>query len=121
MQPAQTTRHSCWQYPRDDNKRELEAMSATSMRTHLCGELRSTDDGERVRLCGWVATRREHGEHLAFVDLRDFSGVTQCVVDGTADVRGEWVLQIEGTVRRRPAGNENPGIATGEIELGDCE
>jgi aspartyl-tRNA synthetase len=96
-------------------------MSATSMRTHLCGELRPTDEGERVRLCGWVATRREHGEHLAFVDLRDFSGVTQCVVDGSADVRSEWVLQIEGTVRRRPEGNENPGIDTGQIELGDCE
>ena len=57
-------------------------MSTTSMRTHLCGELRLSDEGNRVRLCGWVGSRREHGEHLAFVDLRDYSGVTQCVVDG---------------------------------------
>jgi aspartyl-tRNA synthetase len=93
---------------------------ATALRTQLCGELRETDVGERVRLCGWVATRREHGEHLAFVDLRDYSGVTQCVVDGSADVRTEWVLQIEGTVRRRPTGNENPEISTGAVELFDC-
>jgi aspartyl-tRNA synthetase len=90
------------------------------MRTHLCGELRIADVGERVLLCGWVAARREHGEHLAFVDLRDFSGVTQCVVDGSVDVRSEWVLQVEGTVRRRPEGRENDKVATGQVELGDC-
>jgi aspartyl-tRNA synthetase len=95
-------------------------MSSTSMRTHLCGELRIADEGTRVRLCGWVGSRREHGEHLAFVDLRDYSGVTQCVVDGTVDVRSEWVLQVEGTVRRRPDGAENDALGTGEIELGDC-
>jgi len=95
------------------------AMS-TSMRTHLCGELRPADEGAKVRLCGWVASRREHGEHLAFVDLRDFSGVTQCVVDGSVDVRPEWVLQVSGTVRRRPAGSENDAIATGQVELGQC-
>jgi aspartyl-tRNA synthetase len=92
----------------------------TALRSHLCGELRESDVDARVRLCGWVATRREHGEHLAFVDLRDHTGVTQCVVDGSTDVRTEWVLQIEGTVRRRPPGNENPEIATGAVELFDC-
>src|SRR5580704_889288 len=96
-------------------------MNATSMRTHLCGELRPSDSGTRARLCGWVAARREHGEHLAFVDLRDHSGITQCVVDGSVDVRPEWVLQIEGTVRRRPEGHDNDVLATGEVELGDCE
>jgi aspartyl-tRNA synthetase len=95
-------------------------MSATSMRTHLCGELRVADEGSRVRLCGWVGSRREHGEHLAFVDLRDYSGVTQCVVDGSVDVRSEWVLRVEGTVRRRPQGADNDALSTGEIELGDC-
>jgi aspartyl-tRNA synthetase len=90
------------------------------MRTHLCGQLRPTDVGERVRLCGWVASRREHGEHLAFVDLRDHSGVTQCVVDGSVDVRNEWVLRIEGTVRTRPADKENAEIPTGAVELADC-
>jgi len=91
------------------------------MRTHMCGELREGDVGDRVRLCGWVATRREHGEHLAFVDLRDHSGVTQCVVRGSVEARSEWVLQVEGTVRRRPAGNENPELPTGEVELADCD
>ncbi len=73
-----------------------------------------------MRLCGWVASRREHGEHLAFVDLRDYSGITQCVVDGSVEVRSEWVVAGHGTVRRRPDGAENPAISTGEIELGDC-
>ncbi len=97
-----------------------DGLSATALRSHRCGELRDAEVGERVRLCGWVATRREHGEHLAFVDLRDHTGVTQCVVDGSAEVRTEWVVQIEGTVRRRPAGNENAELATGGIELFDC-
>ena len=92
----------------------------TSLRTHLCGVLRPADEGARVTVCGWVARRREHGEHLAFLDLRDHSGVIQCVIDNKVDVRTEWVLAIEGTVRRRPQGMENPAIATGEIEVGDC-
>jgi aspartyl-tRNA synthetase len=73
-----------------------------------------------VTVCGWVGRRREHGEHLAFIDLRDHSGVIQCVIDNKVDVRSEWVIAISGTVRRRPAGMENAGIETGEIEVGDC-
>jgi aspartyl-tRNA synthetase len=92
----------------------------TSMRTHLCGVLRAADEGTTVRLCGWVGRRREHGEHLAFIDLRDHSGVIQCVIDNQVDVRSEWVIAIEGTVRRRPEGTVNPGLATGEVEVGDC-
>ena len=92
----------------------------TALRTHLCGVLRAADVGTTVRLCGWVARRREHGEHLAFVDLRDYTGIVQCVVDGTVDVRSEWVIAVTGTVRHRPEGTVNPGIETGEIELGDC-
>jgi aspartyl-tRNA synthetase len=95
--------------------------SSTSMRTHLCGELRPDHTGERVTLCGWVARRREHGEHLAFVDVRDHAGVVQCVVDNTIDVRSEYVVRITGTVRARPEGTVNPNLATGEIEVGDCE
>ncbi len=91
------------------------------MRTHLCGELRAEHAGETVKLCGWVAHRREHGEHLAFVDLRDRSGVVQCVLDGSVETRSEWVLQVEGQVRRRPAGSENNDIPTGEVELAQCE
>jgi len=90
------------------------------MRTHLCGELRLDHAGEQVVLCGWVATRREHGEHLAFVDLRDHSGILQCVVDGSVDVRAEWVVRVEGTVGRRPQGRENPELGTGDVELVDC-
>jgi aspartyl-tRNA synthetase len=90
------------------------------MRTHLCGELRASDIGAGVSVCGWVARRREHGEHLAFVDVRDHSGIVQCVVDNTVDVRSEYVVRVSGTVRARPEGTLNPNIATGEVEIGDC-
>jgi aspartyl-tRNA synthetase len=92
----------------------------TALRTHLCGVLRSSDEGTKVRVCGWVGRRREHGEHLAFIDLRDHTGVIQCVIDTKVDVRSEWVIAIEGTVRRRPEGTVNPGLDTGEVEVGDC-
>ena len=94
--------------------------SATSMRTGLCGELGLDDVGAKVRLCGWVARRREHGEHLAFVDLRDRSGIVQCVVDGSVELRNEYVVSVSGVVRRRPEGMENPSLGTGEVEVGDC-
>ncbi len=94
--------------------------SATSMRTGLCGELGVDDVGTKVRLCGWVARRREHGEHLAFVDLRDRSGIVQCVVDGSVELRNEYVVAVSGVVRRRPEGMENPSLLTGEVEIGDC-
>ncbi len=90
------------------------------LRTSYCGELRSEDAGREVALCGWVARRREHGEHLAFVDLRDHTGIVQCVVDHAHDLRSEYVLRVTGTVRLRPAGTANPGLATGEVEVGDC-
>jgi aspartyl-tRNA synthetase len=94
--------------------------SATSMRTGLCGEVGLSDVGSSVRLCGWVARRREHGEHLAFVDLRDYSGIVQCVVDGSVDIRSEYVVAVSGVVRRRPEGMENAALATGEVEIGEC-
>ena len=90
------------------------------MRTHLCGTLRSEDVGTRATVCGWVAKRREHGEHLAFIDLRDHTGIVQCVVPGTVDVRSEYVVAVEGEVRLRPAGTTNPDLPTGEVELHDC-
>ena len=95
-------------------------MSKTGLRTHLCGHLRASDVGTTVTVCGWVGKRREHGEHLAFVDLRDFSGVLQCVVDNSVDVRSEYVVRITGTVRARPEGTINSSLVTGEIEIGDC-
>ena len=93
---------------------------STSMRTHRCGDLRTDHVGEQVVLCGWVARRREHGEHLAFIDLRDHSGIVQCVVDGAADLRSEYVVRISGTVRPRPDGTVNAQLATGQIEVGVC-
>ncbi len=95
--------------------------TSTSMRTHMCGEARPADIGDTITVCGWVARRREHGEHLAFVDLRDHTGLIQCVVDGSVDVRSEYVLSVTGTVRRRPEGTINERLPTGEVELADCE
>ena len=91
------------------------------MRTDMCGELSVDDVGRRVALCGWVARRREHGEHLAFVDVRDRTGIVQCVVDGAADLRSEFVVRITGVVRHRPEGTTNAAIPTGEVEVGECE
>ena len=92
----------------------------TAMRTDLCGRLGPDDAGRTVVVCGWVDRRREHSEHLAFVDLRDHSGVVQCVVDGARDLRSEYVVRVEGMVRTRPEGTVNPGLATGEVEVHDC-
>ncbi|HEY3701577.1 MAG TPA: aspartate--tRNA ligase [Acidimicrobiales bacterium] len=94
---------------------------AAGMRSDYCGMLRASDAGRSVRLCGWVASRREHGEHLAFVDLRDHTGVVQCVVDHAHDLRSEYVVAVAGTVRLRPEGTVNPALATGEVEVGDCQ
>ncbi|MGK2956924.1 MAG: aspartate--tRNA ligase [Acidimicrobiales bacterium] len=90
------------------------------MRTTLCGSLCAKDIGSEVAVCGWVARRREHGEHLAFVDVRDYSGVIQCVVDGSHDLGNEYVVRVTGVVRARPEGTVNPELSTGEVELGDC-
>jgi aspartyl-tRNA synthetase len=95
--------------------------SPAGMRTDYCGELRAIDVGRTVSVAGWVDRRREHGEHLAFVDLRDRTGVIQCVVDGAHDLRAEYVVRVTGTVRERPDGTRNPGLATGDVEIGDCE
>lgn len=98
----------------------MTSVMSTSMRTHTCGALRLSDIGQTVSLCGWVARRREHGEKLAFVDLRDHTGITQCVVDNDVDVRSEYVVRITGVVRARPEGTVNSALPTGEVELGEC-
>jgi len=90
------------------------------MRTHMCGELRPEHVSEAVSVCGWVASRREHGQSLAFVDVRDHTGIIQCVVDGAAELRSEFVVRITGTVRTRPEGTANPNLPTGDVEVGDC-
>lgn len=94
--------------------------AAAGLRSDYCGDLRLEDVGRQVQLCGWVARRREHGEHLAFIDLRDHRGVVQCVVDGAHDLRLEYVARVGGTVRARPGGTVNPELPTGELEVGDC-
>ena len=99
----------------------LRTPAPVGMRTHYCGMLGVEDIGHTVSVCGWVAHRREHGEHLAFVDVRDHSGLVQCVVDGAHALRAEFVVRITGTVRVRPEGTDNPALATGAIEIGDCQ
>jgi aspartyl-tRNA synthetase len=95
-------------------------LESTSMRDLLCASLRESDVGTQVNVCGWVAKRREHGEHLAFLDVRDHSGIIQAVVDGSVDVRSEYVVRVSGTVTRRPDGTVNDKLDTGTIELTDC-
>jgi aspartyl-tRNA synthetase len=92
-------------------------------KTHTCGELRAAHAGQTVTLAGWVHRQRDHGG-VTFIDLRDRYGIVQVVADPTKtglgafqDARTEWVLQISGVVRKRPAGAENPNMATGEIEI----
>jgi aspartyl-tRNA synthetase len=89
------------------------------LRTHQAGALRAGHVDETVILTGWVASRRDHGG-VAFVDLRDASGVVQVVVRDEAvahGLRSEFCLRITGQVSARPEGNENPALATGEIEV----
>jgi aspartyl-tRNA synthetase len=96
-------------------------VEATAMRDLLCGSVNDDHVGERVSVCGWVAKRREHGEHLAFLDVRDRSGVVQAVVPGSVDVRSEYVVRVTGTVAPRPEGTVNDRLATGSVELTECE
>jgi aspartyl-tRNA synthetase len=92
------------------------------IRTHEAGELRAAQAGERVVLAGWVARRRDHGG-VTFIDLRDASGVVQVVLRDEGEggpvhaLRAEFCVRVTGEVRRRPAGNENPDLPTGEIEV----
>lgn len=93
---------------------------ATSLRDLLCGSVSTSLIGQTVTVCGWVAKRREHGEHLAFLDVRDHTGILQVVVDGTVDARSEYVVRVTGTVSHRPEGTVNDRLVTGEVELTEC-
>lgn len=90
---------------------------STSQRTDMCGTLTAADVGRTVTVCGWVDKRREHGEHLAFIDLRDRTGIVQCVVNISHDLRSEYVASMTGEVRLRPDDTANADLATGEIEI----
>ena len=92
-------------------------------RTHTCGALRDSDIGRDVRLSGWCHRIRDHGGVL-FIDLRDHYGLTQVVADPDSPafkvaetLRAEWVVRVDGKVRRRPAGTENPELPTGAVEV----
>jgi len=92
-------------------------------RSHTCGALRDSDIGSTVRLSGWCHRIRDHGGVL-FIDLRDHYGLTQVVADPDSKafklaeaLRSEWVVRIDGKVRRRPAGTENPDLPTGQVEV----
>jgi aspartyl-tRNA synthetase len=89
------------------------------LRTHTAGSLRAEHIGQTVTLTGWVDRRRDHGG-VAFIDLRDASGIAQVVIrdeEIAHPLRAEFVLQVTGEVSRRPEGNANPNLATGEIEV----
>ena len=102
------------------------------IRTHEAGSLRAADAGTTVILAGWVARRRDHGG-VIFVDLRDGSGIAQVVFRGAEaaedsqlsesaigsshGLRNEFCVKVTGTVERRPAGNENPDLPTGDVEV----
>jgi aspartyl-tRNA synthetase len=92
-------------------------------RTHMCGELRKTQVGQEVKLSGWISRVRNHGGVL-FIDLRDRSGVTQCVVEENSPLlkeieqwRVESVITVTGKVSARTAETINPKMPTGEIEI----
>ena len=92
-------------------------------RSHTCGALRESDIGETVRLSGWCHRIRDHGGVL-FIDLRDHYGLTQCVADPDSPafkdaerLRSEWVVRMDGKLRRRPAGTDNPELPTGAVEV----
>ena len=89
-----------------DETPEQDLAGARGLRTDYCGELTRDHEGQEVAVCGWVDNRREHGEKLAFIDLRDHTGVVQCVVDEKLDLRREYVVRITGTVVGRPEGME---------------
>ena len=97
------------------------------LRTHHAGELRAANVGQEVVLAGWVAKRRDHGG-VAFIDLRDTSGIAQVVVrdevldsSGAHDLRNEFCIKVTGVVEIRPEGNANPDLPTGEIEVAISE
>jgi aspartyl-tRNA synthetase len=89
------------------------------IRTHTAGTLRASDAGSTVTLAGWVARRRDHGG-VAFIDLRDATGVVQVVIREDAiahDLRNEWCVAVTGSVRARDEKNVNPNLATGAVEV----
>jgi aspartyl-tRNA synthetase len=103
----------------------LPFLTANKFRSHTCGELRESDAGKTVLLSGWVNTTRDMGG-VIFIDLRDRDGITQIVFDPERSkncyeeagrLRGEWVIRVEGAVRKRPEGTRNDKLPTGAVEV----
>ena len=96
------------------------------LRTHSCGELNEKHIGQSAALCGWIHSRRDHG-NLVFIDLRDKEGITQVtfwgkeLIEKIVELKPEYVIAVKGKVNRRPKGTENPKIPTGLIEVGVSE
>jgi len=93
------------------------------MRSHRAGDVRADDIGEAVVICGWVASRRDHGGKV-FLDVRDAAGILQVVVDPQLPglevahrLRSEWVVRVSGSVRARPEENVNDELPTGAVEV----
>ena len=108
-----------WTPPTEDLTPERHHKGAPVIRTHDAGELRADHVGQSVTLAGWVARRRDHGG-VAFLDLREASGVVQVVVRDEAvahSLRSEYCLKVTGEVALRPEGNANPNLPSGEIEV----
>src|ERR1700683_3407372 len=113
-------------FPPSGRHRLLEANTPQTMhryRPHPCGALRDSDIGRDVRLSGWCHRIRDHGGVL-FIDLRDHYGLTQVVADPDSPafkvaetLRSEWVVRVDGKVRRRPGGTENSELPTGVVEV----
>src|SRR5215216_6529987 len=125
--PGQALRASLTMQGVHAPSRRIHAKPARALmhryRSHTCGALRLTDAGQSVRLSGWCHRIRDHGG-LLFIDLRDHYGLTQCVADpdspafkAAETLRSEWVVRIDGKVRQRPGGTENPELPTGAVEV----
>src|ERR1041385_867380 len=102
---------------------EQPSMTMHRYRSHTCGALREGDVGKQVRLSGWCHRIRDHGGVL-FIDLRDHYGITQVVADPDSPafkqaekLRAEWVVRIDGKVRKRPGETANPELPTGMVEI----
>jgi aspartyl-tRNA synthetase len=107
----------------DERPDQRQRIAMHRYRTHSCGALRESDIGATVRLSGWCHRIRDHGG-VQFIDLRDHYGLTQIVADpdspafkAAEQLRSEWVVRVEGLVRKRPAGTENAELPTGAVEV----
>ena len=90
------------------------------LRSHYASAVTDEIIGQDVSVCGWIGSVREHGEHLTFIDLRDSTGVVQCVISDRIELHPEWVIRVVGKVSKRPGGTENPTLPSGQVEISDA-